>query len=96
MMIAKLAWRSLWRYRRRTLLTVSAIMVGTALALFIITMADGMYKKLVDEAVRMEAGYVTVEHRSYSEDLSIDLTVDGFPAWPKRRGRYPASRASRF
>jgi ABC-type lipoprotein release transport system permease subunit len=77
MMVVKLAWRSLWRYRRRTLITVSAIVVGTALALFFVTMADGMYKKLVDEAVRMEAGYVTVEHRSYSEDLSIDLTVDG-------------------
>jgi len=76
MMIAKLAWRSLWRYRRRTLLTVSAIMVGTALALFIITMADGMYKKLVDEAVRMGAGYVTVENPDYSRDLSISLTVD--------------------
>ena len=76
-MVVKLAWRSLWRYRRRTLITVSAIVVGTALALFFVTMADGMYKKLVDEAVRMEAGYVTVEHRSYSEDLSIDLTVDG-------------------
>jgi ABC-type lipoprotein release transport system permease subunit len=77
MMIARLAWRSLWRYRRRTAITVSAIVVGTALALFFITMADGMYKKLIDEAVRMSAGYVTVEHPDYSRDLSIDLTVGG-------------------
>jgi ABC-type lipoprotein release transport system permease subunit len=79
MMIVRLAWRSLWRYRRRTIITVSAIVVGTALALFIVTMADGMYKKLVDEAVRMEAGYVTVEHLEYGEDLSIGLTVDDVP-----------------
>jgi len=77
MMIVKLAWRSLWRHRRRTLLTVSSIVVGTALALFFLTMADGMYKKLIDEAVKMNAGYVTVEHRNYSSDLSIGLTVDG-------------------
>ena len=60
MMIVRLAWRSLWRYRRRTLLTVSSIVAGTALALFFLTMADGMYKKLIDEAVRMNAGYVVI------------------------------------
>ena len=89
MMIVKLAWRSLWRYRRRTLLTVSAIVVGTALALFIITMADGMYKKLVDEAVRMGAGYVTVENPDYSRDLSISLTVDDVPAILREAHRIP-------
>jgi ABC-type lipoprotein release transport system permease subunit len=77
MMVVRLAWRSLWRYRRRTAITVSAIVVGTALALFFVTMADGMYKKLIDEAVRMSAGYVTVEHPDYGRDISIDLTVDG-------------------
>jgi ABC-type lipoprotein release transport system permease subunit len=79
MMIVRLAWRSLWRYRRRNVITVSAIVVGTALALFFVTMADGTYKKLIDEAVRMGAGYVTVEHREYGEDLAIGLTVDGVP-----------------
>ena len=77
MMILKLAWRSLWRHRRRTLITVSAIVIGTALALFVISLGDGVYKKLVDEAVRMNAGYVTVEHRHYGRDLSIGLVVDG-------------------
>lgn len=89
MMIVRLAWRSLVRYRRRSALTVSAIVVGTALALFVITMADGMYKKLVDEAVRMEAGYVTVEHRSYSEELSIDLTVEGVSTLFEEARRIP-------
>jgi ABC-type lipoprotein release transport system permease subunit len=76
MMILKIAWRSLWRHTRRTLITVSAIVVGTALALFFITMGAGTYKKLVDEAVKMNAGYITVEHRDYSRDLAIDLAVD--------------------
>jgi ABC-type lipoprotein release transport system permease subunit len=75
MTILRLAWRSVWRYRRRSVITISAIAVGTALAFFFITMADGMYKKLIDEAVRMNAGYVTVEHRDYSRDLSIDLAL---------------------
>ena len=73
--ILRLAWRSIARYRRRTAITVGAIVVGTALALFVITMADGMYKKLVDEAVRMNAGYVTVEHADYERELAVGLAV---------------------
>jgi ABC-type lipoprotein release transport system permease subunit len=89
MMIVRLAWRSLWRYRRRTSITVSAIAVGTALAVFFVTMADGMYKKLIDEAVRMGAGYVTVEHPDYSRDLSIGLVVTGISSVIDEARRIP-------
>ena len=73
--ILKLAWRSLWRNRRRTIITVSSISLGTALAVFLISMQDGIYKKLIDDVVRMNSGYVTVEHRGYSKAPSIDLVV---------------------
>lgn len=75
MMIVKLAWRSMWRNRRRTIITICSISLGTALAIFLISMQEGMYKKLIDDVVRMNAGYVTVEHREYCEAPSIDLVV---------------------
>jgi len=77
MMLLKLSWRSLWRNRRRTLITVGSIVLGTSLALFVISLGAGMYKKLVDDAVRMNAGHITVEHRDYAAAPSIDLYVDG-------------------
>ncbi len=75
MLIVKLSWRSLWRNRRRTIITISSIALGTALALFLISMAEGMYNKLINEAVRMNAGHVTVERREYARAPSIDLVV---------------------
>ncbi|MBN2282424.1 MAG: ABC transporter permease [Deltaproteobacteria bacterium] len=75
MMIIKLAWRSLWRNRRRTVITICSISLGTALTIFLISMQEGIYKKLVDDVVRMNAGYVTVENRKYAEAPSIDLVV---------------------
>ncbi|MGC9323298.1 MAG: ABC transporter permease [Desulfomonilia bacterium] len=73
--LIKMSWRSLWRNRRRTLLTVSSIALGTTLSLFFISMADGMYKKLIDDAVRMNAGHVTIERREYHRTPSVDLVV---------------------
>lgn len=65
----------MWRNTRRTLITICSISLGTALTIFLISMQNGMYKKLVDDAVRMNAGYVTVENREYAEAPSIDLVV---------------------
>ncbi len=75
MMILKLAWRSLWRNSRRTAITVSSIAFGTVLAVFFISMGDGMYKKLIDEAVRMNAGHVTIQNVEYGEAPAVDLFV---------------------
>lgn len=80
MLVVKLAWRSLWRNRRRTLITVSSIGMGLAYALFFITLADGMYAKVVEDAVRMQAGHITVEHPRYRDAPAIDRYVGSVSA----------------
>jgi len=75
LIIALVAWRSIWRNRRRTLITVSSIAFGLSLALFFVAMAEGGYSQLVNDAVRMYAGHVTVEHPLYEEAPAADLNV---------------------
>lgn len=75
MLLIKLAWRSLLRNKRRTLITVISIALGTGLALFFISLQLGVYEKMIDEAVRMNAGHLTVEHGDYELAPSIDLFV---------------------
>ncbi|MBW2052970.1 MAG: hypothetical protein JRF41_09355, partial [Deltaproteobacteria bacterium] len=72
-MIVRLAWRSIWRNRRRTLITVSSIGLGLTCAIFFIAMADGVYVQLINDAVRMQAGHVTLEHPEYRDAPAIDL-----------------------
>ena len=79
-MLVKLAWRSLWRNRRRTLITITSIALGMTCALFFIALADGMYKKLIDQAVRMEAGHVAVEHPEYHDAPAVDRFVHSVAA----------------
>jgi len=74
--IPRLSWRSLWRNRRRTLITVASIALGLGLAVFFESLADGMYTKLASDAARMQAGDVTVQHRDYLEAPSVDLYVE--------------------
>ena len=69
------AWRSIWRNRRRTLITVSSIGFGLACAIVFIAIGDGVYDRLTDDAVRMQAGHITVQHRDYQAAPAVDLMV---------------------
>jgi len=83
-MRARLAWRSIWRHRRRTLITVVSIAFGLACVIFFLSLNEGVYAQLVDDAVRMQAGHVTIEHPEYRDAPAIDLTVRGATALAER------------
>ena len=83
-MIMRLAWRSLWRNRRRTLLTVSSIALGLTIAIFFIALAEGVYSRLVDEGVRMQAGHITLENREYQAAPAVDLRIGNVEVLRKR------------
>ncbi len=74
-MLARLAWRSIWRNRRRTFITVGSIAMGLAIAIFFITLADGVYAQLIDDVVRMQAGHITLEHPDYRRAPNTDRWV---------------------
>lgn len=74
-LIIRVSWRSIWRNRRRTWITLSAIAFGLALAVFFISFAEGVYNQLIDDATRMQGGHFTLEHPQYREAPAIDLFV---------------------
>jgi ABC-type lipoprotein release transport system permease subunit len=87
--LIKLAWRSIWRNRRRTIITLSSIALSLVLAVFFIAMSDGMYGKLINDAVRMQAGHMTVENVEYRDAPAIDLVVANASGLRKRIEEIP-------
>lgn len=88
-MVARLAWRSLWRHRRRTIITVVSIGFGLALFVFSVSLADGMYARLIEDAVRLQAGHVTVEDARYRDAPAVDLRVPDVASLAARIGVLP-------
>ena len=71
-MYFRLAWRNLWRRKRRSAITVSSIAIGVALCIFFTGLADGMYGKIIDMATRMGSGHLVVENSEYRDDPGIE------------------------
>jgi len=70
-----MAWRNLWRNRRRTLLTLSSIAFGTFLALIFTAMQDRNFSDMIDLAARLGGGHVTLQHPEYQDTPSLSRTI---------------------
>ena len=76
LMIVRIAWRSIWRSKRRTLISMFSIVIGTGLPTFMVCLGWGFYNGLIDDVSRLMAGHVTYEHVEYRNSPSNDLWVD--------------------
>jgi len=76
-MIWKMAWRNLWRSKRRTIITLVSIVFGIFLAVIHTGLSDGSYSKLIDMAALMGAGHVTIEPIGYRKQQNIEIFITG-------------------
>ncbi len=72
--LAKIAWRNIWRNKRRTLLTMASIFLAAFLSLFTRSMQLGSYANMIDNAVKLSTGYLQIHKAGYWENKSIDKT----------------------
>jgi ABC-type lipoprotein release transport system permease subunit len=63
--LASMAWRNIWRNRRRTLVTLSSIAFGVMLAVLLTGIGDASWTDVIDLAARLRGGHVTVQHPDY-------------------------------
>ncbi|MGB5488466.1 MAG: FtsX-like permease family protein [Lysobacterales bacterium] len=97
----RLAWRNIWRQKRRTWLTALAMIFSNILLVFMISLQFGSYEMMINNTLRMFSGQLQVQRESYQDSQKMrqvvknirELTVD-------IRERFPtanvAARANAF
>jgi putative ABC transport system permease protein len=64
----RLAWRNLWRYKRRTWLTVGAMVFSNSLLVFSISLQFGSYDMMINNTLQAFSGHIQVQHEGYLDD----------------------------
>jgi ABC-type lipoprotein release transport system permease subunit len=74
-MNALMAWRNLWRNKRRTLITVASVFFGVLLATFMSSMQEGSYTSMIDNVVRFYSGYIQIQNEAYWDNKTINNSM---------------------
>jgi ABC-type lipoprotein release transport system permease subunit len=74
-MLLQLAWRNVWRNKRRTVITISSIFFAVLLALFMRSLQKGSYENMIRNSVELYSGYIQVHAKGYWRDKSINKLI---------------------
>jgi len=77
MNVNRLAWRNIWRRKRRTLITAFSIGFGVMLSVTFTGSGDYTYTKMIDMGASMGMGHVTVEPVGYNLKPTLDKRLTG-------------------
>src|SRR3989304_5279680 len=76
----RLAWRNIWRHRRRTIIIVAAMSLALAMMLWYDGMVDGFNNAIYGNAIRVLGGNIQIHAAGYREKVEstplIPLTDD--------------------
>ena len=74
----KIAWRNIWRNKRRTLITVASIMFALFFAIIMRGFGKGSYAKMKQNAIEAYSGYLQIQKKGYWDDKNINnsFTID--------------------
>jgi len=71
----KLAWRNLWRNKRRTLITSASIIFSVLFASFMRAIQEGSYDSMIDNMVKFYSGYLQVQDTAYWGEKTLENTI---------------------
>ena len=75
-MLIKIAWRNVWRNKRRSFITIAAIFIAIFLSIFMRSLQLGMYDNMIKNVVGSFSGYVQLHSKGYWEDKNIDNSYE--------------------
>ncbi len=75
MLFLTMAWRNVWRNRRRSALTVSVIALSLTFNILMRGIGDGFHEQMVDNSVRANIGHLQVHRKGYHDDPGLNRTL---------------------
>ena len=70
------SWRNLWRNPRRTLITLAALALNTAVLIIVLALIDGYIGNAIATATELVTGEAQIHAREYLEDHSLYKMIE--------------------
>ena len=75
-----MAWRNIWRNKRRTFVILTAVFIGVTGMIFLAALMKGMVFSMVDNSIANLTGHVLIRNADFVSDPSVDNRLNGIDA----------------
>lgn len=75
MMLTKIAWRNLWRNKRRTIIVLSSLVVGAIVLLVNLAFGEGMVKQMLKNQIKYHTSHIQLHRNGFNDDKQIQEYV---------------------
>jgi ABC-type lipoprotein release transport system permease subunit len=75
-MLFKLAWRNIWRNKRRSFITMASVLFAVMMACTSLSLINGINDQMVKNIVSFYTGYVQVHQKGYWDEQTLDNTFE--------------------
>lgn len=76
MLVIKLAWRNIWRNKRRTIITTLSIVVAVFLSAITRSTQEGQYDNMIENTVGTFTGYIQIQQKNYRDNPTLDNSLE--------------------
>jgi putative ABC transport system permease protein len=77
-MLLTLAWRNIWRNKKRSLIIISAVAVGLCCGLFASAAMFGMWDSMINTTIDRDIGHFQIHSKSFEDEKLVTDTIPGF------------------
>jgi len=74
-MIWSIAWKNVWRNKKRSLVVIVAVTLGIISGVLLIGIMEGWVKQRLHDAIYNEVSHIQIHNNDYIKNEEIDLTV---------------------
>lgn len=74
--LLKIAWRNLWRNKKRTIITIISVFFGVLWAVLLKSLQTGSFDNMVDNMVKFTSGYVQIQSTDYKQTKSLNNSFE--------------------
>lgn len=71
MMLFSIAWRNIWRNRKRSIILILAVILGISSGIFVLAFYNGLIKQRLESALSTEVSHIQIHSKKFKKEYDI-------------------------